>query len=107
MSTTFDTSHFEMSPSKVVLANMPIMLVILDTSHSPTGLCGPSKQSPLVDTLRHASIALLSSEFDRGENDRGENIWAVVIPRVAAGVHTVCPIDPDELSNIRFLLAFE
>ena len=44
------------------------MSVTRDTSHSPIGPCGPSEQSPLGDTLRHALRALSSSALEGGEN---------------------------------------
>ena len=48
-------------------------------------------------------MALLSSDFDRGENTD----VLVVIPWLEMDVHTADDIDPDESSNIRFFVAFE
>ena len=58
-----ETSHFEMSPAKFVIANAWLISIILDTSHLPMGPCGR-----LGESLRHASIPVLSSELDCGEN---------------------------------------
>ena len=44
------------------------MSVTRDTSHSAIGPCGPLKQLPCGDNLRHASTALLSCTLDSGEN---------------------------------------
>ena len=44
------------------------MSVTLDTFHSRIGPCVPLEQSPVGDTSRHASTALLSSALDFGEN---------------------------------------
>ena len=43
------------------------MLLMLDTSQSLIGPCGPLEQWPSGDNSRHASMALLSSGVDCGE----------------------------------------
>ena len=60
-------------------------------------------------------MARLRSNLDCGENtggvvlDRGEKAEVVLDFGDTTGVvaHTVCDIDPDDPSNIKFLLAFE
>ena len=42
----------------------------LDAFHSRIGPCVALEQSPVGDTSRHASTALLSSALDFGENAR-------------------------------------
>ena len=51
---------------------MRLMSVTRDTSHVLIGPCGPSKHSPLGDSLRHMSTALLSCTLDCGENARAK-----------------------------------
>ena len=69
MFSTRETSHFEMSLSKAfALEKMRLMSMTCDTSHAPIGPCGPSKQLPLGDRLRHETTALLSCNRDIGEN---------------------------------------
>ena len=78
----------------------------LDTSHSPIGPCGPVEQSPFGDNLRHASMALLSSDFDCGEKTavgRGEAGLAEG-KTVNVPVHSFRNIDPPEPVNISILL---
>ena len=90
-----DTSHFEMSSlNESAYEKMVVMSLTLDTFHSPIGPCGPLKQSPCWDILRHTSTALLSCALDCGEN---------------AGLvaHAVPDIDPGEPANMSFLLAVE
>ena len=48
------------------------------------------------------SIALPSSDLDRGENTGVE-----ITPKVGVEVQIVCDIDPDEPSNMESFLAFE
>ena len=48
------------------------MSVAADTSHEPMGPCGPVVQVPCGDSLRHASMARLSSVLFCGENARVE-----------------------------------
>ena len=80
--------------------NMKFMSVMLDTSHSPIGPCGPLEQWPCADTFRHAPTALWSSALDCGENTGVATVVVVV-------VHTATAIDPEEPVNIFLLLAFE
>ena len=77
-----------------VIANTWLRSVTLDTSHSPTGPREPPRQSPVRDTFRHASMALLSSDFDRGKN--AGLVGMAVIPTAEVGVHVLDDIDPDE-----------
>ena len=60
------------------------MSVILDTSHSPIGPCGPLEQSPFGDSLRHASTALLSCTFDSGKNAAGAKCIGEIVNRAAS-----------------------
>ena len=78
ISFTCDTSHFEMSASKDLASeNMRLMSVTRDTSHAPIGPCGPLKHSPLGESSRHATTALLSCDRDSGENATVGAGWAV------------------------------
>ena len=127
MSFTLDTFHFETEPMNAG-ANEKIkdMLLTLDTSHSPIGPCGPVEQSPFGDNFRHASMALLSSDFDCGEKTavgRGllssgfDFVEKIAVGRGEVGlaegktvnvpVHSFRNIDPPEPVNISILLAFE
>ena len=56
----------------------------LDTSHSPTGPCGPSEQSPSGDNSRQAATAPLSSVVDGGENteDPAQQFGAIQVRNV-------------------------
>jgi hypothetical protein len=80
------------------LANISLMSVTLDASHSPMGPCGPVEQSLLEDSFRNALTALLSSALDCGENN---GVLVLVL------VHSGCDIDADEPLNMEGLLAFE
>ena len=63
ISFTLDTSHLEMSPLKNDASRkMRSVSVTSDTSQDPIGPCGPLEQS--VDSLRHSTIAALSSALD-------------------------------------------
>ena len=96
---TFDTSHLEMSPlNDVAPMKMELMSGTLDTSHSPIDW----EKLLLGNTLRYASMALLSSGFDRGENTA-----ANVVAKMGGDEQSVCAIEPNEPSNMTFLLAFE
>ena len=91
MSTTLDTSHFEISLLKAVMENiyfisvtldtfhfeilalkdsapenMLAMSVTFDTSHSPIGPCELLEQF-VGDSFRHSSTAILSSDCEGGE----------------------------------------
>ena len=96
MSVTCATSHCEMSPLKLVIANKWLISVTLDTSHSPIGPCTPVEQSPSEERRRHARTDFKSSNLDCGANTE-----IVVMP---IGVHD---IDPGEPLNMKFLVAFE
>ena len=88
---TLDTSHFEISQlNAVVLKNILIKSVTLDTSHSPIS----PGQLPSEERLRHASTKLSNSSLDRGEN-------------AEMAVITVCDMDPGDPENMRLLLVFE
>ena len=60
------------------------MSVILDTSHSPIGPCGPLEQSPFGDSLRHASTALLSCTFDSDKNAAGAKSIRGIVNRAGS-----------------------
>ena len=69
MSFARDTSQFEMSASNSFAPeNMRLMSLTRDTSHFPIGPFGLFKHLPLCDSLRHATIALLSCTPVNGEN---------------------------------------
>ena len=69
MSFTLDTSHFERSPlNDVVYEKTRPMSATPDTSHSPMAPFELVEQSPLGDSLRHASTTLLSWTLDCGKN---------------------------------------
>ena len=91
-----------MSPLKLEKENVFLILFTLDTFHSPIGPCGPSEQSPSGDNSRHASTAILSSDFDCGE----KSVFVSMV-RVGVDVRMIRNIDPADPSNIRFLVAFE
>ena len=105
ISTTFDMSHFERSPLNTCrLENMRLISILLDTSQSQIGPCGPLEQRytkgevrrDLFEmTLRHAPMALLSSALDRGKNAG------------FVALHFFLGIDPNEPVNMPVLLAFE
>ena len=102
ISVTLDTSHFEISPEKCEKANISLISVMADISHSPIGPLGPVEQSPSEDRLIHASIAFLSSD-----SNRGENTDLLAMATEGNDVLTICIIDPGESANIRFFFAFE
>ena len=69
MSFTLYTSHFETSSiNAVARAKRRVMVLMLDTSHSPISPCGPLRQSPFGNNSRHVSTARLSSGLECGEN---------------------------------------
>ena len=69
MSVTRDTSHLEILLLNCVAPmKRSLISATLDTSHSLIGPRASREQSPLCDSLRHASMALLSFAFDGGEN---------------------------------------
>ena len=76
---------------------MWLMSVTCDTSHSPIGPCGSSERSPVGESLRYASIALLSSSLDCSENT-GMGVLLV---------HVVGDIEPDVPANMIVFFACE
>ena len=101
ISATLDTFHFEIMSLKFKKAKIPLILVMAETSHSFIGPCGDVEQTPLGDSLRHSSMALVSCDWDCGENT------AIVVMPAEVVVHTVCDIDPNEPKNMSVWLAFE
>ena len=112
MSVTREMSHFEMSPSNTfVRENIRAMAVTLDTSQfemSPLNCVAPQKVADMSFTLdtshfegnfRQSSTALSSCVIDCGENP--------LVPHSVSERSSLHGIDPDEPSNMRFLVASE
>ena len=94
MVVTLDTSHFEMSLLKEPWErNIPLMSLILDTSHPAIGPWRPVEHSPsgVIRDFKHSSTASLSSSVE-GNAVSGHNLLDTKRDDV----------DPKEPVNINF-----